>query len=151
MFTPGQLNDMLSIPPSTLRRYVKQFSDHLSEQATKKRGRRFTERDVAVLARARELIQQGRGPDEVTALLQVVGDEEERPEDNASALALVPSISRALTEAVDAARALRVEVGDLSDQVKDVARAQGSTDEELGKLREWMSQPWWKKLFTKPD
>jgi len=150
MFTPGQLSDMLSIPPSTLRRYVKQFADHLSEEATKKRGRRFTERDVAVLARARELIQQGRSPEEVTALLQVVGDEGEKTEDAASALDLVPSISRALTEAVDTALALRSEVGDLSEKVEEVARSQGATDDELLRIRKWMNQPWWRRLFGKP-
>ncbi len=147
LFTPGQLSDMLSLPPSTLRRYVKQFTEHLSEQATKKRGRRFTERDVAVLARARELIQQGRSPEETAALLQVVEDESTS---NESALALVPSISKALTEALDTARALRSEVGDLSDQVEEVARAQGTTDDELLKLREWLTQPWYRRLFGKP-
>ena len=30
MFTPGQVSDMLEVPPSTLRRYVKQFETHLS-------------------------------------------------------------------------------------------------------------------------
>ena len=114
MFTSGQICDMPSIPPSTLRRYVNQFVEHLSKDATKKRSRRFTERDVAVLARARELIQQGRSPEEVTSLLQVVGEEGEKPEDSASSLDLVPSMSRALTEAVDTARALRTELGDLS-------------------------------------
>ena len=43
MFTPGQVSDMLEVPPSTLRRYVKQFETHLSESATKKRGRHYTE------------------------------------------------------------------------------------------------------------
>lgn len=102
---------------------------------------------MAVLARSRELIQQGRSPDEVTALLQVVEDE---PTSNESALALVPSISKALTEAVDTARALRVEVGDLSNQVEEVARSQGATDDELRSLSEWLNQPWWRRLFGKP-
>lgn len=91
MFASVQVSDMLEIPPSTLRRYVKHFAERLSDEATKKRGRRFTERDVSILARARELIQQGRSPDKVASLLQVVGEEEEKPEDNTSALALVPS------------------------------------------------------------
>jgi len=150
MFTSGQISDMLSIPPSTLRRYVKQFVEHLSKDATKKRGRRFTERDVAVLARARELIQQGRSPEEVTSLLQVVGDEEEKPEDSASALDLVPSISRALTEAVDTARALRTDVEDLAGDVAEIAKAQGASEDELRALREWMRQPWWRRLFGQP-
>ncbi len=150
MFTPGQVSSMTDIPASTLRRYVKQFADQLSEIARKKRGRRFTERDIAVLARARELIQQGRSPEEAASVLRVVGMEEGEEEESPSALALVPSISKALTEAVDTARALRSEVGDLADQVEDVAKAQGATDDELRKLREWMAQPWWRRLFGRP-
>jgi hypothetical protein len=48
MFTPGQVSEMLEIPPSTLRRYLKQFETHLSESATKKRGRRFSEGEVGL-------------------------------------------------------------------------------------------------------
>ena len=60
MFTPGQVSDMLEIPPSTLRRYVKDYPEHLSETATKKRGRRYTELDIATLDREQlELARKG--------------------------------------------------------------------------------------------
>ncbi len=72
MFTPGQVSDMLEIPPSTLRRYVKDYPEHLSKTATKKRGRRYTEADIATLARAREMLQQAPDPEEVGKLLAVV-------------------------------------------------------------------------------
>ena len=106
MFTPGQVSDMLEIPPSTLRRYVKDYPEHLSKTATKKRGRRYTEADIATLARAREMLQQGREPEEVGKLLAVVGQEDPQAEPD-SVLNLVPSISQALSEVQEQAQALR--------------------------------------------
>lgn len=150
MFTSGQISDMLEIPPSTLRRYVKDFAAHLLETAIKKRGRRFNERDVTVIARAREMLQQGRDPKEVDKLLAVVGEEQEPEATPDSALALVPSISHALTEALDTARSLRMEVVELGDQVDDVAGRQVDTDRRLELLEAWMREPWWRRLFTHP-
>ena len=149
MFTPGQLSDMLEVPPSSLRRYVLQFAEHLSETAIKKRGRRFTERDVATLARARELLQQGRKPPDVNELLPVLGEIDSNSQPDV-ALALVPSISAALTEALDMAQSLRAEVGDLAGQVEQVAQDQGATREELAELRKWLLLPWYQRWRTPP-
>ncbi len=149
MFTPGQLSDMLEIPPSTLRRYVTQFAAYLSDQAQRQRGRRFTPEDVDTLGRARELLTQGRSPEEVGPLLQVVREEGDGPEPG-EALALVPAISEALAQAVDAARALRSDLDGLADQVAAVAQDQGATDAELQQLREWLRRPWWRRLFSSP-
>ncbi len=141
MFTPRQTSQMLEIPPSSLRRYVRTFEAFLSASVTQRtRGRRFTARDIDVLRRARELLSTGRSFEETAALLQVVDGD---PSNNEAALSLVPSISKALTEAVDSARMLRVEV-------EDLARAQGTTDGELARIREWLNQPWWRRLFGKP-
>jgi len=139
MFTPGQVSDMLDVPSSTLRRYVLQFAAHLSETATKKRGRRFTERDVATLARARELLQQGRKPPEVNELLPVLGENDPEAQPDA-ALMLVPSISAALTEALDMARSLRTEVEDVSDRQDQMAT-------QLESLEAWVREPWYRRLF----
>jgi len=149
MFTPGQVSDMLEVPPSTLRRYVKQFEKHLSESATKTRGRRFTERDVATLAQARELLQQGRKPKETNELLGVVGEDDSEAQVD-SALMLVPSIAEALAGALDVAQSLRSEVGTLAEQVEEIAEGQGATRAELTVLREYMRRPWWSRLFSGP-
>lgn len=142
MFTPGQVSDMLEVPPSTLRRYVKQFVKHLSESATKKRGRRFTEQDIATLARARELLTQGRKPKETDELLAVVGDDDPEAQPDA-ALALVPSISEALAGALDVARGLRAEVDDLSEK-------QGDTAARVRGLEAWLREPWYRRIFGSP-
>jgi len=142
MFTPGQVSDMLEIPPSTLRRYVKDFPKHLSETATKKRGRRFTEHDIATLARARELLQQGRKPKETNKLLAIVGQEDGQAEPD-SALALVPSISHALSEVQEQAQALR-------SILENVADNQNAANRRLEALEAWMREPWYRRLFARP-
>ena len=141
MFTSGQISEMLEIPPSTLRRYVKDYGAHLSPTATKKRGRRFDERDVSIIARGRELLQQGRSPEEVAQLLGVL--EDGPPTEPTDALALVPSISKALTEAIDMAQSLRADVDDLNDNQK-------GQDERISAIENWMSQPWYRRLIGPP-
>jgi DNA-binding transcriptional MerR regulator len=150
MFKAGQVSEMLDIPASTLWSYVKQFGEHLSAGANRKRGKRYTEGDIDTLRRIRELFAQGRNPEEVAELIKqmVISSDNELASD--SALALVPSISKALTETLAVSQALRSEVGDFSDQVEEVARSQGATDEELVKLRAWLALPWYRRLFGKP-
>jgi DNA-binding transcriptional MerR regulator len=131
---------MLEIPPSTLRRYVKEYADHLTDLATKKRGRRFTELDIATLARVRTLLQQGRNPEEVNELMGVVGIEEGDASAD-SALALVPTISHALSELEDAAQGIRLDLEDLSNN-------QTESERRLAEIETWMSRPWYKRLFA---
>ncbi|MCH8094099.1 MAG: MerR family transcriptional regulator [Chloroflexi bacterium] len=142
MFTPGQVSDMLEIPPSTLRRYVKDLPKHLSKTATKKRGRRFTELDIATLARARELLQQGRKPEETNKLLAVVGQEDPDAQPD-SALALVPSISQALSEVQEQAQALR-------SILENVADNQNEANSRLEALEAWARAPSYRRIFGPP-
>ena len=141
-YTPKQTSEMLDIPASTLRRYAKQFSEHLSESANKSRGREYSESDIATLGRARELLRS-HSPEDTNNLLSVMADEPE-PDDT---LAIVPSISKALTELTDAARSLRAEVDTLSER-------QAQTDEQLAevlKKLEHLEQPWYRKIFNRSD
>jgi len=142
MFTPGQVSDMLEVPPSTLRRYVKDYPEHLSKTATKKRGRRYTEADIATLARAREMLQQGRSPDEVGSLLAVVGQDDPEAEPD-SVLNLVPSISQALSEVQEQAQALR-------SILETVADNQNVAEHRLEALEAWSREPWYRRLFASP-
>jgi DNA-binding transcriptional MerR regulator len=83
---------MLKMPSSTLRRYANQYQAHLSEHATKQRNRRYTEQDITILARARELLREGKSPKQVNKLLSVVSDGEQPSPDQT--LALILSISQ---------------------------------------------------------
>jgi len=132
---------MLEIPPSSLRRYVHQFAAQLSPEAQAQRGRRFSARDVAMLQQARELLAQGRSPEEAAPLLQVIAEGEVRQP--AEVLALVPSIAQALAQALDAAAGLRADIGGLADQQAAQAR-------QLQALQEWARSSWYRRLFGSP-
>jgi len=116
MYTPGQVSDMLDIPSSTLRRYAKEFSSHLSEEAQEPgRKRRYIELDLVILARARKLLNTGQSPKEVNKMLFVVEDQELEYEENSS-LALVPGISQAI-EAINArANEIMLTINTLEDR-----------------------------------
>jgi DNA-binding transcriptional MerR regulator len=146
MYTPSQASEMLNIPSSTLRRYANQFSSHLSEHARRERGRRYTEQDIALLAKARELLSEGASPDKANELLALVGDEPPPPE---STLALIPSISQALSEALDTARALRIEVSELSQKQSATDSTLSELAERLAALEAERSMPWYKRLLRR--
>lgn len=139
-FTPSQVSDMLGIPPSTLRRYVADFGDHLSAKANRPRGRRYSDQDIATLKKARELLNQRQPVDQVNRLLGIIDDPEATPSDS---LALVPDISTALTTALEAARGLRIEVDDLAER-------QDQADDRLDALTEWVAIPWYRRIGQSP-
>lgn len=146
MYNPNQTSEMLKIPTSTLRRYAQQYADHLSEHATKQRNRRYTEQDIATLARARELLREGKAPKQVNELLSVVSDAEPSPEQT---LALIPSISQALTEALDTARALRVQVDAHEQLVSEHERKLSELAERLAQIEQDAQTPWYHKIFKR--
>jgi DNA-binding transcriptional MerR regulator len=96
MYTPGQVSEMLDIPPATLRRYSAEYREFLSEDA-KLRGRRraYTDSDLVVLQRIRQYYGERRSPKEIKKLLQVVDTQEERSRsDRDSALMLLPGLAQ---------------------------------------------------------
>jgi DNA-binding transcriptional MerR regulator len=153
MYTPNQTSEMLKIPPSTLRRYVNQYISHLSDHATKQHRRRYTDGDIAILARARELLAEGRSPEQVNNLLSVMSAGERSPE---STLALIPSISSALAEALDTARSLRVEVDAIhatqtahDERMSANERKLSEITAKLEQLESAQGLPWYRKLFKR--
>ena len=140
MFKAGQVSEMLDVPASTLWRYEKQFGEHLSAGANRKRGKRYTEGDIDTLRRIRELFAQGRNLEEVAELIKqmVISSDNELASD--SALALVPSISKAPTETLAVSQALRSEVQNLEER-------QTSTSEKVDALEAWARSPWWRRMF----
>ena len=158
-YTPKQTSEMLKIPSSSLRRYANQFAEHLSESARRERGREYTEQDIALLARARELLRSN-SPDDTNKLLAVMEDQPLEPDDT---LALIPSISEALTTLTDAARSLRVEVDTLSErqtnseaQITEARDRQSKTESELAEalarleaLEREQALPWYRKIIRR--
>lgn len=145
MFTPTQASEMLQIPQSTLRRYANQFASQLSESANKARGRLYTEADIALLAQARELLNNGKSLKEAAQLLTIVS-EEQTPN---SVLALIPSISQALTEALDTARSLRTQVSELSSRLQSNEMQIAELSKKLEAIEREHAKPWYLKIFRR--
>lgn len=71
-YSPGEVKKYLGIPSSTLRRYVARFGSYLSENANRRRGRRYTDNDIHILGEIRDLTEQGKRFDEIEPLLTKV-------------------------------------------------------------------------------
>ena len=152
MYTPQQVSEMLKIPSATLRRYAQQFASHLSEH-TKQHHRRYTEHDIAILARARELFTEGKPPDEISSLLAVMSAEQPSPD---KTLALIPSISQALSEALDTARLLRTQVSEMSEHQTQQDNRMSDTERKLAEMAARLEQfereqqtPWYRKIIRR--
>ena len=130
MFTSGQVAKMLELPPSTLRRYVSRYGDALSDGARASRSRRFTDGDVVILQRVRELLSAGKSPDEVDGLLTVV-DVAVVDTPPASVLDLIPGIGQELASQRQITRALQLQVDDVSDR--------------LQALENYLARPWYRR------
>lgn len=129
-YTPGEVTKFLGIPGSTLRRYVSTFGDYLSHSAKKRRGREFTDKDVAVLTRIRDLASQGRplnaiGP-ELDKVFDTIPNDAELPPQ--TALAVIQRMG--------------VSINQRFDDVEARLRAIEEAEAERHKKR-----PWWRKLF----
>ncbi len=97
MFTSSQVSQMTRVAPSTLRKYVAQFKHHLSPGTQPRRGRKFTERDIATIQQIKELFSKGLTTDDVDAQLSSPQDDPE-VEDT---LSIIPSIGISLNKAHD--------------------------------------------------
>jgi DNA-binding transcriptional MerR regulator len=60
MNTAREVSEILGIPASTLRRYVSDYFEFLSPEATQPHARRFNQTDLAALAKIRQGLNEGR-------------------------------------------------------------------------------------------
>jgi len=74
-YTPAEVCKTLRIPSSSLRRYAAEYSDYLSEQArVSGRMRRYTDTDLAIIKKIRELTVQKYPPEEIKAQIAVIDE-----------------------------------------------------------------------------
>lgn len=138
MYTPGQVQEMLGLPPSSLRRLSVELKAYLSQQQG--RHRRYTEQDILTLRRVRKLTGQGKSLQQIKQELAIP---EETPAAAGETLALVPTIAGELARMDDNYRALQSVLEQLQlDRAAD--------QERLKRLQDWAALPWWKRLFTPP-
>jgi DNA-binding transcriptional MerR regulator len=143
-YTPSQVQNLLDLPPSTLRRYSQLFGGYLSEQARSGRKRYYSERDITVLAEIARLSGEGVRIADIPGQLDQVIDlsEPEEPEEldqQVTDLAL-PKILKGLN---DFDRRLVQQKDDLEQLRADVQRLQSELEEQ----RRQAGQPWYKRLL----
>jgi len=76
LITPARTADILSVSAATLRRYAKQFKKHLSQHAKASR-RQYTQKVLAVLTQASDLIRGGANTAIATVILGTVSPTDE--------------------------------------------------------------------------
>ena len=129
MFTPAQVAQTLSVPPSTLRRWAKHFASYLSPQSGKKRV--YTIADLDTLRRIQELSAKGLSYDQIAQTLTLVS---------------APPADTALVSVADFAQALESASAQLASlQAQIIQQA-----EELDAIKAWLRLPFYKRLGKKP-
>jgi DNA-binding transcriptional MerR regulator len=98
--TPAQAAGLLGVSGSTLRRWSSDYADRLSEAARPGPGRKrsYTPDDLATLQRARDLLNAGKSPIEVGALLGVAPA---ALTPTGAALVTLPSMAGELAQAIE--------------------------------------------------
>lgn len=142
MFTSGQVATMLELPSSTLRRYVARYGAALSDGARASRSRRFTDGDVVILRRIRELLSAGKTPAEVDAMLSSVDVAVVMDEAPATVLDLLPGIGQELASQRQIARALQLELAQATDRLEDVSA-------RLAAVETYLALPWYRRPFVR--
>jgi len=129
VFTPAQVAQTLSVPPSTLRRWAKHFASYLSPQSGKKRV--YTIADIDTLKRIQELSAKGLSYDQIAQTLTLVS---------------APPADTALVSVADFAQALESASAQLASlQAQIIQQA-----EELDAIKAWLRLPFYKRLGKKP-
>lgn len=113
MYTPSQTADMLQIATSTLRKYANLYRDHLSEAARRKH-RRYTDSDIAVLKRIVDLRSEGIALDDISGNLGVV--ESPHPSDS---LAMIPAINAEFQTLRDVLVGMQAQIDDLAQDLEE--------------------------------
>lgn len=140
-YSPGQVSEMLGLPPSTLRRYADSYREHLSEHARRRgKKRRYTDTDILILRKIRQLIAQRKTPDEIAAAIQVV-DKDASAE---STLAMIPQIAQQFDDLRSQLSSLRQ---DQRAEMEAIQRRLDSLESIVTESRRSFWQRLWDKLF----
>jgi len=129
MFTPAQVAQTLTIPPSTLRRWAKRFAPFLSPQSGKKRT--YTVADLDAFQRIKDLSAQGYTFAQIDQALTVIDQ---------------PPANSALVNLADFAQALESARGQLIAMQAQIDQQAN----ELNAIKEWLRLPFYKRVGKKP-
>ena len=132
-YSPGEVEKLLGVPSSTIRRYVQQFQSHFSPDARRLRGRRFLESDVHTVAQIRDLAQQGIRIKDIDARLGEVVQAPSSPEEPEgmppqTALLVIQNLVAQQKQQEDAIIALEDRINALQAEIIK------------------LNTPWWKRI-----
>lgn len=128
MLTPKQVSETLTVPTSTLRRWSKRFSKHLTPHEPNTH-RTYNTSDLETLREIRDLLDTGLTYDEIEPKLDIIKPKE-------TALLNLAEYNQVLEQA-------RASIQKLQSQIDTQAQ-------KIEKLEKYLNQPFYKKIFTKP-
>lgn len=136
--SPKQAAELLDVSVPTIRRWSNHFATSLSEGATPARGRHrhYTEGDIAVMARAKELLASGLTYDKVAEILSVESAQggESKSLVPAAAPAELPFPHQVMESREAIGRALQV-ISERDGQLAGALEIIADQREEMEKLR----------------
>ena len=135
MFTPKQIQETLTVSPSTLRRWANRFEEYLSIEENRKSGshRSYTPEDLSIFQTIQTHLDNGLTYAEIEERLNVV---EEPEPDQSTALLRLPDFQAAIETARANVASMQMEIHELK--------------EWQAEMNAWLALPWWKRLFTNP-
>ena len=129
MLTPGQIANTLDVSSATVRRWPARFAHHLSPHTPGKK-RAYTVDDLATLTRIRDMSASGTPLDQINQAL-IVSDQ---------------PATNALITVADFAQSLQI----ASDRLASLQNKLDQTNDRLDALTDWLTLPFFKRLFKKP-
>jgi DNA-binding transcriptional MerR regulator len=129
MLTPRQVSETLTVPTSTLRRWSKRFSKHLTPHEPNTH-RSYTTSDLETLRKIRDLLEDGQTYDQIEPKLDIIEP------DKSTALITLADFNQVL-------ETTRATLQSLRDQLE-------TQNERIDQLEKWIHQPLYKRIFTKP-
>jgi len=130
MLTPKQISETLTVAPSTLRRWSKRFSKHLTPHEPHTH-REYSTSDLETLRKIRDLLENGLNYDDIEPELDII-----EPSETDKALMTLSDFNQVLEQA-------RASIQKLQSQIDTQA-------EKIERLENYLSLPFYKKIFTKP-
>ncbi len=128
MLTPKQISETLTVAPSTLRRWSKRFSEHLTPHQPNTH-RTYNTSDLETLRKIRDLLDAGLTYDDIEPKLDIIESKE-----------------TALLNLADYNQVLELLLASNKKQQSQIdAQAQ-----QIERLENYLSQPFYKRIFKKP-
>jgi len=130
MLTPKQVSETLTVASSTLRRWSKRFSKHLTPHEPNTH-REYSTSDLETLRKIRDLLEDGLTYDDIEPKLDII-----EPSETDKALMNLSDFNQVIEQA-------RASIQKLQSQLDDQAQ-------KIEKLENYLSLPLHKRIFTKP-